>query len=128
MSELVGLLLGGRTAEEVVAEVGQRIAHDAEHGTVYGQDVVNETHFTHGAMRPVPVAYSAPPAPKLSIEERIRALLAEMDSNEELKMALDRSHEEIRNAIPNPKFVDPGTPPEMIELFKKDPFILSRLY
>jgi hypothetical protein len=128
MSELVNLLLGGRTAEEVVAEVGQRIAHDAEHGTVYGRDVVHEAHFTHGAMHPVAVAYTTPPAPKPSIEERIRAMLAEMDSNEELKAALDRSHAEIRAAIPNPKFVDPGTPPEMIELFKKDPFIPSRVY
>jgi hypothetical protein len=77
-------------------------------------------------MHPVAVAYTTPPAPKPSIEERIRAMLAEMDSNEELIEALDRAHEEIRAAIPNPKFVDPGTPPELVELFKKDLFILSR--
>jgi hypothetical protein len=56
-SDLLKLLLGGRTPEEVVADVSQRLAHDAAQGTSYGPDIVHEKHFTHGGMRPVPVAY-----------------------------------------------------------------------
>jgi hypothetical protein len=58
---LLDLLLGGRTPEEVVADVGRRIAHDAARGTIYGPDIVHEKHFTHGGMHPVPVAWRHPP-------------------------------------------------------------------
>ncbi|MBC8737160.1 hypothetical protein F6X40_10105 [Paraburkholderia sp. UCT31] len=61
-----------------------------------------------------------------SIETRIRAILKDMDNWPELAEALARSHEETRAAITNPTAIDPGTPPELLELLKKDPFALSR--
>jgi hypothetical protein len=130
--DLTSLLLGGRTPEEVVADVSRRIADDARRGTIYGQDIVREKHFTHGGMHPVPIAYTkspestTPEVRKLAIEERIRADLAQMENDPELAAALERQHEEMRASITNPQFIDEGTSPELLELFKQDPFILSR--
>lgn len=65
-------------------------------------------------------------ARKASIEARIREDLAQMESDPQLAAALQQQHEEIRAAITNPQFIDEGTPPEILELFAKDPFALSR--
>ena len=65
-------------------------------------------------------------AAKPSIEDRIRTTLSDMENDKELAAALDAQFKEMQTAIPNPQFVDPGEPPEILEMLAKDPFILSR--
>lgn len=57
MNNLLNLLLGGRTSEEILKDIGTRIRQDAARGTIYDFDIVHEEHFSHGALHPIPVAY-----------------------------------------------------------------------
>jgi hypothetical protein len=67
-----------------------------------------------------------PNARKLTKDGRVLAIIDEMVNDPNLAAALQQQRDEMRAAITHPQFVDEGTPPEMLALFAKDPFALSR--
>jgi hypothetical protein len=144
MDDVLKLLLGGRTPEQVVSDESARMERDAALGTVYGLDIVHEKHFTHEALSPVPVAFTRLPEKvleeqptqydepletsdrQMAFESRINGMLEDIENHPELAQALDDALADARAAVKNPLAFDPGTSPELLALFAQNPFLLSR--